>query len=100
MAFGLESFLREHYDANPESAATLAAYLKGLEKQSAGSTRGSGAKRTTRQMKPQSKPGESKEDDSGLDTLKQTFNSSVDTVQRSLDRLLQAIKPEKNEPEG
>jgi hypothetical protein len=96
VAFGLESFLREHYAANPESAATLAAYLKGLEKQSAGSTRGSGAKRTTRQMKPQSKPSESKEDDSGLDTLKRTFNSSVDTVQRSLDRLLQAIKPEKN----
>jgi hypothetical protein len=95
VAFGLESFLREHYAANPESAATLADYLKGLEKESAGSTRGNGAKRTTRQVKPQPKPSESKED-SGLATLKRTFNSSVDTVQRSLDRLLQSIKPKQN----
>jgi cytochrome c553 len=27
----LESFLREHYTPTPQSAATLAAYLKGLE---------------------------------------------------------------------
>ena len=32
MVFGLDSFLREHYAASPESAATIAAYLKGLER--------------------------------------------------------------------
>jgi hypothetical protein len=35
--FGLESFLREHYTSSRESAAILAAYLKGQEKLSAGS---------------------------------------------------------------
>src|SRR6266568_3012304 len=30
--FGLESFLREHYTSSRESAAILAAYLKGQEK--------------------------------------------------------------------
>jgi hypothetical protein len=33
--FGLESFLREHYTSNRESAAILAAYLKGQEQLSA-----------------------------------------------------------------
>ena len=33
--FGLESFLREHYTSRSESAATLAAYLKGQQKRSA-----------------------------------------------------------------
>ena len=37
--FELESFLREHYTPTPQSAATLAAYLKGLERQSSGSVR-------------------------------------------------------------
>ena len=34
--FDLESFLREHYTPSPRSAATLAAYLKGLERPSSG----------------------------------------------------------------
>ena len=34
--FGLESFLREHYTSSSESAAILAAYLKGEDKRSAG----------------------------------------------------------------
>ena len=33
--FGLESFLREHYTSSSESAAILAAYLKGQQKRSA-----------------------------------------------------------------
>src|SRR5262249_33033578 len=33
--FGLESFLRQHYTSSRESAAILAAYLKGQEKLSA-----------------------------------------------------------------
>lgn len=33
--FGLESFLRQHYTSSSESAAILAAYLKGQQKQSA-----------------------------------------------------------------
>src|SRR5215471_4176570 len=34
-----ESFLREHYSPSAQSAATLAAYLNGLERQSSGSVR-------------------------------------------------------------
>src|SRR5262245_47981990 len=39
---GLESYLREHYSPSPQSAAALAAYLKGLERQSSGSVRAPG----------------------------------------------------------
>src|SRR4029077_7052092 len=38
--FGLESFLRQHYTSSSESAAILAAYLKGQEKPSADTQRG------------------------------------------------------------
>jgi len=38
-----ESFLREHYSPSAQSAATLAAYLNGLERQSSGSVRARGA---------------------------------------------------------
>jgi mono/diheme cytochrome c family protein len=79
---GLESFLREHYPATPEAAATIAAYLKGLEKRSAGSTRGRIAKRMSQAKPPEQPPSESKEDES--------------PVQRALKRLLQAIKLENN----
>jgi len=47
--FGLESFLRQHYTSNSESAAILAAYLKGQEKGSADSQRGT---RHMSQVKP------------------------------------------------
>jgi hypothetical protein len=40
--FDLESFLREHYTPSLQSAATLAAYLKGLERQSSGPVRARG----------------------------------------------------------
>ena len=40
--FELESFLREHYSPSPQSAATLVAYLKGLERQSSGSVHSPG----------------------------------------------------------
>ena len=40
--FGLENFLREHYTASAEAAATIAAYLQGLERR-----RGDVAKRTS-----------------------------------------------------
>ena len=38
--FGLESFLREHYTSNRESAAILAAYLEGQRRPSADVQRG------------------------------------------------------------
>jgi hypothetical protein len=46
--FGLESFLSEHYTTSRESAALLAAYLKGLEKFSMESKRGRAAARSGR----------------------------------------------------
>jgi hypothetical protein len=46
--FGLESFLSEHYTTSRESAALLAAYLKGLEKPSMESKRGRAAARSGR----------------------------------------------------
>jgi hypothetical protein len=49
--FGLESFLREHYTSSSESAAILAAYLKGQERLSADAQRGHVASQAT-QAKP------------------------------------------------
>ena len=55
--FGLESFLREHYTADRESAAAIATYLKGLKP--VASQRGRAAKRTTSQAPSVSTPSES-----------------------------------------
>ena len=59
--FGLESFLREHYTSSPESAATLAAYLKRLERPSTGAARARAVKRAGQAKPPEatsSKPEE------------------------------------------
>ena len=45
--FGLERFLREHYTSSSESAAILAAYLKGQERLSADAQRGHVASQAT-----------------------------------------------------
>jgi len=90
---GLESFLREHYTPSSQSAATIAAYLNGLEKQSSGSVRARDAKRTSRTNAAKPSPSETKEDKS---SVARTLNSAAETAERTLDRLLQAIKPEKN----
>jgi cytochrome c len=81
--FGLENFLREHYTVSSESAATIAAYLNGLKKPEP--PRGRAAKRTNQATPPKPPTSESKGDESPLDT-----------AQRALKGLLQAIKPEKN----
>jgi hypothetical protein len=91
--YGLESFLREHYAATPESAATIAAYLKGLERQSSGSVRARGAKHTSQANAPKPSPSETKEDKS---PVTRALNSAADTAERTLNRLLEAIKPEKS----
>jgi hypothetical protein len=49
--FGLENFLREHYTSSSESAAILAAYLKGQEKVSADAQRDRGSRHMS-QVKP------------------------------------------------
>jgi mono/diheme cytochrome c family protein len=55
--FGLESFLREHYTADRESAAAIATYLNGLKKPESPRRR---AVKSTSQAKPsQPKPSES-----------------------------------------
>ena len=90
---GLESFLREHYTPSSQSAATIAAYLNGLEKQSSGSVRARDAKRTSRTNAAKPSPNETNEDKSSVE---RTLNSAAETAERTLDRLLQAIKPEKN----
>jgi hypothetical protein len=77
----LETFISEHYPATPKSAAAIAAYLKGPEKRSAGSS-GHVAKRMSEAKTLERPPSESEEDEP--------------TVQRALKRLLQAIKPENN----
>jgi hypothetical protein len=53
--FGLESFLREHYTSSRESAAILAAYLKGQEKASADSQRGRLARHTGQTRREESR---------------------------------------------
>ena len=88
---GLESFLREHYTPSPQSAATIAAYLNGLEKQSSGSVRARDAKRASRTNAAKPSPKETSEDKS---SVARTLNSAAETAERTLDRLLQAIKPE------
>jgi len=90
---GLESFLREHYTPSSQSAATIAAYLDGLEKQSSGSVRARDAKRTSRTNAAKPSPSETNEDKS---SVARTLNSAAETAERTVDRLLQAIKPEKN----
>ena len=62
--FGLESFLREHYTASRESAASIAAYLKRLEKPSAGLRRGQAAMRTS--QRKSSEPVLRESDERGL----------------------------------
>jgi len=49
--FGLESFLRDHYTSSSESAAILAAYLKGQQKSSADAQRNLGVRQMS-QVKP------------------------------------------------
>lgn len=83
MIFGLESFLREHYTASRESAAAIASYLNGLKKPEP--PRGRAAKRTSQAKASKPTPSESKGDDSPLDT-----------AQRAMKGLLQAIKPGNN----
>lgn len=62
--FGLESFLREHYTASRESAASIAAYLKRLEKPSAGLRRGPVGMRTS--QRKSSEPVLRESDERGL----------------------------------
>ena len=60
--FGLESFLREHYTSSRESAAILAAYLKGQEKLSADSQRDRGARHISQAKRSEPTPSEFEED--------------------------------------
>jgi hypothetical protein len=60
--FGLESFLRQHYTSSRESAAILAAYLKGQEKLSAESRGGHFAKHASQAKASDPAPSESEED--------------------------------------
>jgi cytochrome c553 len=60
---GLEGFLREHYTSSRETAALLAAYLRGMEKPSAASQRGRGvAEHTSQAMLSEPMPSESEDD--------------------------------------
>jgi hypothetical protein len=59
----LEGFLREHYTSSRETAAILAAYLRGMEKPSAVSQRGRGvAEHTSQAMPSEPMPSESEDD--------------------------------------
>ena len=60
--FGLESFLRDHYTSSSESAAILAAYLKGQQKSSADSQRNLGVRRMSQVKPPEPTPGGFEED--------------------------------------
>jgi hypothetical protein len=60
--FGLESFLRQHYNSSRESAAILAAYLKGQEKLSAESRGSHFAKHPSQAKASDPAPSESEED--------------------------------------
>src|SRR5262249_29171065 len=64
--FGLESYLREHYTPNRQSAAAITAYLEGLETQSSGSVRARGPKQSSQANAPKPSPSETKEDKSAV----------------------------------
>src|SRR5262245_7396984 len=87
--FGLESFLRGQYTPSSQSAATIATYLNGLERQS--SVRARGTKHTSQANALKPSPSKTKEDKS---SVARALNSAADTAERTLNRLLQAIKPE------
>ena|SRR5262245_5778164 len=87
--FGLESFLQGHYTPSSQSAATIAAYLNELERQSSGSMRARGTKHTSQTNAP--KPSPRKEDKS---PVARALNSAADTAERTLNKVLQAIKRE------
>jgi hypothetical protein len=89
--FGLENFLRGHYTPSSQSAATIADYLNGLERQSSGSVRARGTKHTSQANAPKPSPSKTKEDKS---PVARALNSAADTAERTLNRFLQAIKPE------
>ena len=89
--FGLESFLRGHYTPSSQSAATIAAYLNGLEGQSSRSVRARGARHTSQANASKPSPSKIKEDKS---PVARALNSAADTAERTLNKLLQAIKPE------
>jgi len=91
--FGLESYLRGHYTPSAASAATIAAYLEGLERQSSKSGRARRTKQTSQAKASKSSPSETNDDKS---SVSRTLNSAADTAGRALNRLLEAIKPEKN----
>jgi len=101
--FGLESYLREHYTPSAQSAAIIAAYLEGLERQSSESGRAWRAKQSSQGKASKSSPSETKEDkspvsralNSAADTAGRALNSAADTAGRAFNRLLEAIK-EKN----
>jgi mono/diheme cytochrome c family protein len=60
--FGLESYLRQHYTSSSESAAILAAYLKGQGKASAQSQRNRGTRHVTEVAPSAPTPGTIEED--------------------------------------
>jgi len=91
--FGLESYLRGHYTPSAASAATIAAYLEGLERQSSKSGSARRTKQTSQAKASKSSPSETNDDKS---SVSRTLNSAADTAGRALNRLLEAIKPEKN----
>ena len=88
--FGLESYLRDHYTPSAQSAAIIAAYLEGLERQSPGSGRARGAKQSSQANAPKPPPSETKEDKS---SVSRALNSAADTAERAINKLFQAIKP-------
>ena len=90
---GLESFLQEHYTPSGASAAIIAIYLEGLERQPSGSMRARGAKQSKQTNAPKPSSSESREDKS---PVARALNNAADTAGRALNRLLEAIKPEKN----
>ena len=58
--FGLESFLREHYTASRESAAVIAAYLRGVAQAAPAAPARSRAPKRTAKGEEGAKPGERK----------------------------------------
>jgi hypothetical protein len=95
--FELESFLREHYTPSRQSAATLAAYLKGLERQSPGSVR---ARDDAQYQPPQPAPPPQRGDTFTPGEVMRAGHNFFGTVSSGLAKIIEEAFSRWGQPNG
>src|SRR5262245_46597032 len=95
---GLESFLRGHYSPSSQSAATLAAYLEGLERQSPGSVRAPGDSQY--QPPPTPAPPPQRSDTFTPDEVMRAGHNFFGTVSSGLAKVVEEAFSRWGQPNG